>query len=70
MQWAALLLHSTKLIEFIVLGCNDNKYITEQCFNALQPDVRSIEAFRDRLLQQNGNDQAANVIDLFFRYGY
>ena len=45
-------------------------YTTQQCFNALQSDVRSIPAFRNRLLQQNGNNQAANVTDLFFRYGY
>ena len=45
-------------------------YIAQQCFNALQGDVRTVPAFRDRLLQQNGNNQAAAVTDLFFRYGY
>ncbi|MEJ7822824.1 MAG: hypothetical protein WKF85_10910 [Chitinophagaceae bacterium] len=45
-------------------------YTNQQCFDALQSDVRSIPAFRDRLLQQNENNQAANVTDLFFRYGY
>jgi hypothetical protein len=45
-------------------------YTTQQCFNALQSDVRTIPAFRDRLLQQNGNNQIVNVTDLFFRYGY
>lgn len=45
-------------------------YTVQQCFNALQADVRSVPAFRDRLLQQNGNNQAAAVNDLFFRYGY
>ena len=49
---------------------NVSGYTTQNCFNALQTDVRSVPAFRDRLLQQNGNNQAANVIDLFFRYGY
>ena len=45
-------------------------YTNQQCFNALQSNVRTIPAFRERLLLQNGNNQAANVTDLFFRYGY
>ena len=45
-------------------------YTAQQCFNALQGDVRTVPAFRDRLLLQNGNNQAAAVTDLFFRYGY
>ena len=45
-------------------------YTAQQCFNALQGDVRTVPAFRDRLLQQNGSNQAAVVTDLFFRYGY
>ncbi len=45
-------------------------YTNQQIFNALQSDVRSIPAFRDRLLQQNGNNQAANVNLLFQQYGY
>ena len=45
-------------------------FTAQQCFNALQGDVRTVPAFRDRLLQQNGNNQAAAVTDLFFRYGY
>lgn len=45
-------------------------YTAQQCFNALQGDVRTVPAFRDRLLQQNGNNQAAAVTNLFFRYGY
>jgi hypothetical protein len=49
---------------------NVSGYTTQQCFNALQSDVRTIPAFRDRLLQQNGNSQFVNVNDLFFRYGY
>ena len=48
--------------------CFDNVfgYTAQQCFTALQGDVRTIPAFRDRLLQQNGNNQAAAVTDLFF----
>ncbi len=49
---------------------NVNSYTNQQIFNALQSDVRSIAAFRDRLLQQNGNNQAANVNLLFQQYGY
>ena len=45
-------------------------YTIQQCFNALQSDVRTVPAFRDRLLLQNGNNQIVNVNDLFFRYGY
>jgi hypothetical protein len=43
-------------------------YTITQCFNALQSDVRSIPAFRDRLLLQNGNIQQAQVTQLFQRY--
>jgi hypothetical protein len=45
-------------------------YTNQQCFNALQSDVRSIPAFRDRLLQLNGNNQQAQVNELFQNYGY
>ena len=53
-----------------VLIDNVSGYTTQQCFYALQSDVRTIPAFRNRLLEQNGNNQFANVNDLFFRYGY
>lgn len=49
---------------------NVNGYTTQQCFNALQSDVRSIPSFRVRLLQQNGNNQQAQVNALFTEYGY
>jgi hypothetical protein len=41
-----------------------------QSFNALQSDVRSIPEFRDRLLQQNSNNQQLQVSNLFTQYGY
>lgn len=41
-----------------------------QSFNALQSDVRSIPAFRIRLIQQVGNAQLTQINDLFQRYGY
>lgn len=49
---------------------NVNGFRIDQSFNALQPDVRSIPAFRDRLLQQNANIQQVQVNQLFQRYGY
>jgi hypothetical protein len=45
-------------------------YTNQQCFNALQSDVRSIPAFRDRLLQLNGNNQQAQINQLLQSYGY
>lgn len=47
-----------------------NGFTINQSFNALQSDVRSIPAFRDRLLQQNANVQQAQVNQLFQQYGY
>lgn len=49
---------------------NVSGYTTLKCFNALQSDVRSIPAFKNRLLLQNGNDQLTNVNILFSQYGY
>ena len=45
-------------------------YINQQFFNALESDVRSLPAFRQRLLQQNGNNQLNEVTQLFNAYGY
>jgi hypothetical protein len=45
-------------------------YTIEQTFNALLPGVRSIQAFRDVLLQQNGFIQQFQVNELFQQYGY
>ena len=49
---------------------NANGFTINQCYNALQTDVQSIPAFRDRLLQQNGNMQQVQVTQLFQQYGY
>lgn len=49
---------------------NANGFTINQSFNALQSDVRSIPAFRDRLLQQNANVQQVQVNQLFQQYGY
>ena len=45
-------------------------YTTQQCFNALQSDVRTVPDFRNRLLLQNGNNQSPSVNTLFNSYGY
>ena len=44
-------------------------FTTLQCFNALQSEVRSIPEFRTRILQQNGNNQLAQINNLFSSYG-
>lgn len=49
---------------------NVDSYSPANCFFALQPDVRSITQYRDRLLVQNSNRQAAQVITLFSSYNY
>lgn len=49
---------------------NVNGYTINQSFNALQSDVRSIPAFRTRLLQQNANNQQLQVNALFNVYNY
>lgn len=45
-------------------------YTSQQCFNALQYNVTSVLAFKDRLLTQNGNSQQNQVNLLFNGYGY
>lgn len=45
-------------------------FTNQQLFNALESDVKSLPAFRQRLLQQNGNNQANEVIQLLNAYGY
>ena len=49
---------------------NVQNYTTGQIFNGLQPQVRTVNQFRTTLLQQNNNNQAAEVNNLFSRYGY
>ncbi len=61
--------------DFVTIGNtrpNDNVsgYTTQQCFNALLPNVRDIPAFKDRLLIQNGNNQQSQLNQLFSDYGY
>jgi len=43
-------------------------YTNQQFFNALDADIRSLPAFRLRLLSENGNNQAAGVNTIFTFY--
>lgn len=43
-------------------------YTNQQFFNALDADIRSLPAFRVRLLNENGNSQAAGVNTIFTFY--
>ena len=45
-----------------------NGYTTQQTFNALQPDVRTIQNYRVRLVAQSGGN--INLNALFAEYGY
>jgi hypothetical protein len=45
-------------------------YTNLQFFNALDADINSLQAYRVRLLQENGNNQGAEVTNLFAAYGY
>ena len=47
-----------------------NGYTNAQFFNALDSDIRSVPAFRDRLLQENNNSQQPQVNALFREYNY
>ncbi len=45
-------------------------YTNQEFFNALDSDIDYLEAYRQRLLQENGNDQVTQVNQLFNEYGY
>lgn len=49
---------------------NVNGYSIQQIFNALQTNVQTVQAFRDRLLINNGNFQLQAVNNLFEAYHY
>lgn len=52
------------------LGDKAYGFTNSQLFNAINSDVRSPQAYRDRLLQQNSNRQLTQVTNLFNLYGY
>jgi hypothetical protein len=45
-------------------------YTNQQFFNAFSSSITSLGAYRQNLLLQNGNNQSAQVINLFQQYGY
>lgn len=45
-------------------------YTNQQFFNALDADINNLPAYRQRLLSENSNSQAANVTSLFSFYRY
>lgn len=49
---------------------NVSAYTNGQCFLSLTTDVRSIPAFQNKLLSQNGNFQQVEVNQLIIQYGY
>ena len=59
-------------IQFARVPINDavSGYTNQQFFNALQSDVKSVPAFKARLLLQNSNNQLSGVNQLFTSYHY
>lgn len=45
-------------------------YTIQQIFAAYQSDITTLQQYRDRLLQQNNNNQSTQVIQLFTEYGF
>jgi len=45
-------------------------YINAQFYNALTNDVKGMDGYRRKLLEQNNNSQANEVNLLFQEYGY
>jgi len=45
-------------------------YTNQQFFNAFGSGITALAAYRQNLLQLNGNNQAAQVTNLFQQYGY
>ena len=56
------------LNESVPVRDNVQGYTNSNFYNALTADVRSITAFRDKLLQNSGNWQQAEVVNLFNQY--
>ena len=49
---------------------NVSGYTNAQFYRALMPDVKGMNSYREKLLEQNSNNQANNVNLLFQEYGY
>ena len=49
---------------------NVSNYTNQQMFNAFQSSIYTLQDYRDKLLLQNGNNQAVEITSLFTQYGY
>ena len=49
---------------------NVSGYTNQQMFNAFQSSIYTLQDYRDKLLLQNGNNQAVEITSLFTQYGY
>jgi hypothetical protein len=49
---------------------NVQGFSIQQIFAALQSDVTSVTAYRDRFIQQNPGNQSQQITDLFGQYHY
>ncbi len=49
---------------------NVQGFTIQQIFSALQPDVTTVPAYRDRFIQQNPGNQNLQTTDLFAQYHY
>lgn len=56
------------LFDRVLLDDQVAGYTNQQFFNALDTDIRSLPGFRVRLLNENGNNQAAGVNTIFTFY--
>ena len=55
---------------FTMINDQVSGYTIQQIFAAYQPDVTTLQQYRDRLLQQNNNNQQTQILNLFQSYGY
>lgn len=56
--------------DYVPLFDNVAGYTFQQLFNSLDSDVSSIQNYKIRLLNENGNNQATGVNTIFTFYGY
>ena len=61
-------LFDTRIDDAVLVTDNVSNYTNQQFFNALDTDVKTMQQFRQRLLNENGNSQAAAVNTLFTSY--
>ncbi len=49
---------------------NVSNYTNQQMFDAIDSDITTITQYRQRLLQENNNNQSVQVTNLFAQYNY